>query len=344
MSIDKIIGAVVVAVMVIGIALFLKPQPMKAANTFPYIEIQNPSGFVNSEPFKLADIVGKKVILLDIMTYSCINCQRTYPYLKTWYETYKDKGFEIVAIHTPEFAFEKDKKNVEQAMKEFGLTFPVVLDNDYATWRAYRNQYWPRKYLIDISGNVVYDHIGEGGYEETEMKIRELLEERAKVLGKLETIPDAPSPVAKTAIGIGSPEVYFGSGRNEYLGNGQPGKNGVQNLVLPKESPKNILLLGGVWNFSPEYIEGKMESVIRYAFQSKEVYFVAESAEGATLEILLDGKPIDGLRGGDVSQEGMVQVKDSRLYHLVSLPNSSGHLLEIRVKSGTLKAYTFTFG
>jgi cytochrome c biogenesis protein CcdA/thiol-disulfide isomerase/thioredoxin len=117
-----------------------------------YKELVNPSGFVNSDPFQLKDIVGKKVILLDVMTYSCINCQRTFPYANAWYEKYKDKGLEIVAIHTPEFAFEHKIENVRDAMTKFGIKFPVVLDNDYGTWNAYGNNYWPRKYLIDIDG------------------------------------------------------------------------------------------------------------------------------------------------------------------------------------------------
>src|SRR3989344_2128687 len=138
-------------------------------------EITTPDGFINSEPFKLADFVGKKVILLDIWTYSCINCQRTIPRINEWQEKYADKGLLIVGLHTPEFEFEKDIANVREAVKKFGIKYHVVLDNDYSTWRAYRNQYWPRKYLIDIDGFIVYDHIGEGGYAETERKIQEAL-------------------------------------------------------------------------------------------------------------------------------------------------------------------------
>src|SRR3990167_6237732 len=159
-------------------------KPVSNYPVFKYKEITSPSGFVNTGPFNLKDIVGKKVILLDFMTYSCINCQRTFPYLNAWYEKYKDQGLEIVGIHTPEFAFEKNIENVREAMRRFGILYPVVFDNDYATWRAYGNQYWPRKYLIDIHGDIVYDHIGEGAYEETEMKIRELLLERSRLLGE----------------------------------------------------------------------------------------------------------------------------------------------------------------
>ena len=157
---------------------FLAPK----YDPYPYIDFVNPTGFVNSEPFKLADLVGKKVILVKFTTYSCINCQNTYPYVIDWYEKYKEKGLEIVFVHTPEFAFEHKIENVSTAMTEEGITFPVVLDNNYETWRAYGNRYWPRMYLVDIYGNIVYDHRGEGAYAVTEAKIKQLLAERAELL------------------------------------------------------------------------------------------------------------------------------------------------------------------
>ena len=138
-------------------------------------EISSPDGFINTAPITISELIGEKVILIDFWTYSCINCQRTLPYLNAWYEKYKDSGLAIVGIHTPEFGFEKEYDNVLAAAKKFGVTYPVVLDNDYATWRAYSNRYWPRKYLIDIDGYIVYDHSGEGAYDQTERKIQELL-------------------------------------------------------------------------------------------------------------------------------------------------------------------------
>jgi thiol-disulfide isomerase/thioredoxin len=163
----------------------------QSAKTIPdiskkYIEFVNPSGFVNTndESITLEQYVGKKVILLNVITYSCSNCQATFPYVNSWYEKYKEEGLIVIGLHTPEFAFEKKKTNVVDAMRQYGITYPVVMDNDYATWTAYGNRYWPRKYLIDIHGNIVYDHIGEGAYVETEIKIRELLAERKEVLDK----------------------------------------------------------------------------------------------------------------------------------------------------------------
>lgn len=140
-----------------------------------YTEFVNPSGFVNSKPFALADYIGKKVILVEFITYSCINCQRTFPYLKQWHEMYAKDGLLVIGIHTPEFAYEQDRDNVIAAMQKEGITFPIVQDNDYKTWNAYANRFWPHRYLIDYTGAVVFDHIGEGGYVETEDVIKLLL-------------------------------------------------------------------------------------------------------------------------------------------------------------------------
>jgi cytochrome c biogenesis protein CcdA/peroxiredoxin len=157
------------------------PTPKVAESTKQsYVEFVNPSGFVNTDgkEIKMSDFVGKQIILVEVMTYSCINCQRTFPYMNSWYKKYKDDGLTVIGLHTPEFAFEKKIENVEKAMEEFGIAFPVVLDNNYETWNAYGNRFWPRRYLIDLDGNIAFDHIGEGKYKETEEKIVELLEER----------------------------------------------------------------------------------------------------------------------------------------------------------------------
>ncbi len=138
-------------------------------------ELVSPTGFINTEPFKIADLVGKKVILVDFWTYSCTNCQHVIPHLNDWYAKYKDKGLEIVSIHSPEFEYEKNRENVVDAVTKFGIKYPVVIDNQFGTWNAYQNKFWPRMYLIDLNGNIVGDHIGEGNYDETEGKIKELL-------------------------------------------------------------------------------------------------------------------------------------------------------------------------
>ncbi len=143
-----------------------------------YREIVSPAGFVNTNgvPQTLGEYIGKKIILLEFMSYSCVNCQRSFPHVAGWYEKYKDKGLVVMGIHTPEFAFEREISNVEAAMQKSSIRFPVVLDNDYATWNAYGNHFWPRTFIIDMSGTIVYDHIGAGAYEATEAMIQVLLE------------------------------------------------------------------------------------------------------------------------------------------------------------------------
>src|SRR3989344_4406767 len=138
-------------------------------------ELTGIAGYLNTEPeLKISNLKGK-IILIDFWTYTCINCIRTLPYLKSWHEKYSNKGLVIIGVHTPEFSFEKDHANVLNAVKELGIKYPVVQDNDYVTWTAFKNRYWPRKYLIDSEGYIRYDHVGEGAYEETEIKIQELL-------------------------------------------------------------------------------------------------------------------------------------------------------------------------
>lgn len=142
---------------------------LQPANAAP--ELRGIAGYINTPPnLTLASLRGK-VVVVDFWTYSCINCIRTLPYLETWYEKYRDDGLVIIGVHTPEFDFEKDYSNVQKAVEKYGITYPVVQDNDYATWNAYGNRFWPHKYLVDANGVLRFDHIGEGGYEETESEV-----------------------------------------------------------------------------------------------------------------------------------------------------------------------------
>lgn len=314
----------------------------------PYSEIVDPAGYVNTDKITIGELVGKKVILVDFMTYSCINCIRTFPYLNKWYETYRDQGLEIVGIHTPEFAFEHKIENVRVALAGYGIKFPVVLDNEYGTWRNYGNSYWPRKYLIDINGNVVYDHIGEGAYEETEMKIRELLAERRQVLGLAGTMPATTTPIAvdMDLRKIGSPEVYFGAARNELLVNGSRRVSGVQTLIRPQSLRLNNLALVGSWDIQPDFIKASQAtSSILFHYQARNVYLVAATNAPARVQIYLDGQLLVGVdRGADVSEEGVVTIDGNRLYHLIGDSDYGEHLLEIVPLDGQVEFYTLTFG
>ncbi len=310
------------------------------------VEIANPSGFLNTEPLTIGELVGKKVILVDFWTYSCINCQRTLPYLNAWYNKYKDKGLEIVSIHTPEFEFEKDAKNVKSAAEKFGVKYPIIQDNDYGTWSAYGNRYWPRKYLIDIDGYIVYDHIGEGGYEETEKKIQEALKERDERLGMESGVDGGvvtPSNIV-TVGSVGSPETYFGSLRNERFENGQKGVAYENTFVRPSSIGRNALYLEGKWNITDEFAENKSAGKIIYRYKAQNVYLVVSAPSGVEATILLDGKPVGKSAGQDV-QEGKIFFKDDALYHLVAHPDDAEeHVLEIVFEKEGARAFAFTFG
>ena len=257
-------------------------------------EINQPSGFINTpknSPITISQYIGKKVILIDFWTYSCINCQRTTPYLNAWYEKYEKDGFVIIGVHTPEFDFEKVYDNVKKAVTKEGIKFPVVMDNNYATWTSYQNQYWPHKYLIDLAGYVVYDNIGEGAYDTTEKKIQELLTQRKQIFGDTSNIDTAIS-VPKNAVTIiqtQSPETYFGSARNQYLANGKQNISGIQSFTLPQSFGVNALYLGGTWNIQNQEADAQSDVSVVYTFNAKEVYFVAGSDSVSDIEILLDG-------------------------------------------------------
>ncbi len=297
-------------------------------------ELVSPNGYINTEgePITLAQYKGKKVVLLDIWTYTCINCQRTIPYVESWYEKYKDEGLVVIGLHTPEFAFEKVKSNVEKAVREFGITYPVVMDNNYLTWSAYGNQYWPRKYLISGDGEIVYDHIGEGNYEETEKAIQRALSELNQK--DMDTGVTAPKNVISVEQSkVQSPESYFGSNRNEYFGNGKPAKDGIQTLTVPQTIQKNLFYLDGTWNFSPEYAMANSVGKIIFKYNAKNVYIVASSEKGVNVTVLKDGK-----------KESTFEVKENRLYDVIKGEDYGEHTLEINFNEPGLTIFAFTFG
>jgi thiol-disulfide isomerase/thioredoxin len=324
---------------------------MKAMKYERAKEITTPDGFINSNnlPITISQYVGKKVVLLDIWTYSCINCVRTLPYLNDWYTKYEDKGLVIIGLHTPEFDFEKNYDNVKAAVEKYGIKFPVVLDNDYSTWTAYQNRYWPRKYLIDIDGFIRHDHIGEGGYSETEKQIQELLKERAEVLG---VKADVELPVTDNGSAPGifgqSPETYFGSARNEFLANGKRGQAGIQEFTLPEKFSPNGLFLSGSWNMMPEYAESdSLKTSIVYEFNAKKVFLVASSDISTNVEVLVEGKALGSAKGDDVKTidgKDILTVSNSRLYSIYSGESAGQHKLELKISQKGFKAFAFTFG
>ncbi len=334
-------------------------QPVAAEGNFPAApELAGIAEWINSEPLKLADLQGN-VVLVDIWTYTCINCIRTLPYITSWHGKYGDKGLVIIGVHSPEFEFEKDRNNVEQAMEKYSIKYPVALDNDHATWAAFKNRYWPHKYLIDLDGKIRYDHIGEGSYAETENAIQQLLRERALRMEQNLTIPtEVSSP--SDAIGvnftsIATPEIYLGYGfARANLGNDEGFRPGeVVNYTLPA-SPAglvpNLAYVGGSWRNNPDNLElTSGEGRILLSYTAKAVNIVAgQGQQPSALSVLVDGVPVNSTNMGSDVQAGRANatiVDEQRLYNLVmDQQGYQARTIEISVKGAGFRIYTFTFG
>lgn len=311
------------------------------------------TSYINTNVTKLSDLKGK-VVLVDFWTYSCINCIRTLPYLVDWNQKYSDKGLVIVGVHSPEFEFEKNIDNVKQAVTRFGIKYPVLLDNDHGTWNAFQNSYWPRKYLVDSEGYIRYDHIGEGGYVETENAIKNLLSERSNQQGveisninqtKL-TVPEGQSVDFSQ---IKTPELYFGyQYARDQLGNIEgfnPDK--TVNYTIPTSNLKpNVIYLQGLWKNNPDSMElvGPDGKII-LSYSSKSVNIVA----GGKGEIIVkeDGKNTqtnNPFKGNDLDTEGKLNINGQRLYNIADHGDYGNHHIEINAKGSGFKLYTFTFG
>jgi cytochrome c biogenesis protein CcdA/thiol-disulfide isomerase/thioredoxin len=278
----------------------------------------------------LAGLRGK-VVLVDFWTYTCINCIRTLPYVEAWYTRYRDRGLVVVGVHTPEFGFEKDAGNVATAIRQNGLRYPVAQDNDYRTWTAYGNQFWPAKYLIDARGQVRYTHFGEGEYGKTEAAIRALLEEAHRTrLGAF-----ARATVQVPSARVQTPETYLGSNRSQRVL-----RRGFRGLL-----PLNHLAFGGAWAIGGEAAASGRAATLRLEFAARRVFLVLGSRGGVsrTAKVLLDGRPVpDRLAGTDV-HGGLLTVRGQRLYRLIDLPRAERVELELRFAPG-VSGYAFTFG
>jgi len=311
----------------------------------------------NNQPIHLANYKGK-VVLIDFWTYSCINCIRTIPYLNDWYSKYADKGFVIIGVHSPEFEFEKNYDNVKTAVQKFGIMYPVVLDNNLGTWNAYGNQYWPRHYLIDAQGYIREDHIGEGGYAETEKTIQSLLAERAALDGLKQisfSTKTAPTINSKSLQYIDlskqtTPELYLGySYARSPLGNSQnfePEQTVTYTIPSNTNLQPNIVYLDGQWKNNHDNIElqGNSGSII-LTYYAKAVNIVA-SGKGQTGTVTEDGNskiPIKSI-GTDLNNDGKFILNGQRLYNLALHDSYGVHSIIINVKGKGFQLYTFTFG
>jgi cytochrome c biogenesis protein CcdA/thiol-disulfide isomerase/thioredoxin len=273
----------------------------------------------NSSPLTMKGLRGK-VVLIDFWTYSCINCLRTLPHLEAWDAAYRAQGLVIIGVHTPEFAFEHEASNVSAAIKRLGIRYPVVQDNDYGTWNAYGNQYWPAEYLVDKQGHVRRAHFGEGQYGETEHLIRRLLAAKGSMARK---VADA------TPKGLQSPETYLGFQRVDRYEGSKLEPNRFQRYAFPPSLAQNGLAYAGSWKVEAERAVAGPDARLRFHFAARNVYLVLGGT--GTVQVLVDGKP-----------ERTVQVDSYRLYTLRSGAYEDA-LLELRFSPG-VEAYAFTFG
>lgn len=342
-------------------------------------EFVKPTQWLNTDQQLTMQLLKGKVVLIDFWTYSCINCIRTLPYLQSWYEKYKDKGFVIIGVHSPEFAFEKVQSNVEKAIKDFGLTYPVVMDNDFGTWEAYKNHYWPAHYLVDAEGVIRRHHFGEGDYENMERAIQALLTERGL---QVEMTLTKEEPRLKADLDI-SPETYLGYKRmnpRQFVSPESVGYDQFRTYSLASSLNAAQFDFFGEWKISGEYAQAKKGAKLRYHFIGKEVNLVMadgdspQRADGisnktatgsgiCTDEYCMQGS---GQRAGDPSvvgkrvkitirdtsgrnispdvKEGMVYVVDDKLYTLAKFVEGSEGTVEIEFLDDAVQVHAFTFG
>jgi cytochrome c biogenesis protein CcdA/thiol-disulfide isomerase/thioredoxin len=310
------------------------------------------TSWVNSAALTPEELRGK-VVLVDFWTYSCINCLRALPYVKTWYAKYKDHGLVVIGVHAPEFAFEKDPANVRRAVSELGVTYPVALDDNYAIWQGFNNQYWPAHYFIDADGHIRSHHFGEGGYEESEQTIRQLLAQAGYT-----NLPQAGMESAE-AIGVQapadeahdqSPETYIGYARAEnFTPSGGLLQDRLHTYVVPSSLKLNQWALGGAWSVDSEKaVLSHGPGRIAYRFYARDLHLVlSPGPDGKPIRyrVLLDGRAPGANHGADADANGDGVITEQRLYQLIRQGAGVGdHVFSIEFLDTGVQAYSFTFG
>ncbi len=294
------------------------------------------TNWINSRPLTLSALQGH-VVLIDFWTYSCVNCNRALPYVEKWYQTYKKDGFVVIGVHTPEFAFEHIPANVEQAVKTDDITYPVALDNNYATWNAFDNDSWPADYLIDKTGNIRYISLGEGGYNVTEEAIQQLLGIHAPLQTPTSVVPISANQTNET---------YFGLYRTTNY-SGQPNLSSGQKTFTPTplyQLAPNAWTLGGSWQIGTYNITSASASAtLSFSVNAKDVYMVAGSQNNKPETVSVGLPNANAGEYGTDAPKGQVIVNGSRLYHIVSLKAFGSSTVTLTVPVG-VSLYTFTFG
>ena len=307
--------------------------------------------WLNSPPLTPAELKGK-VVLVDFWTYSCINCLRSIPYVRAWAEKYKDQGLVVIGVHAPEFAFEKNIGNVKQAVEKLKIDYPVAIDNNYAIWRAFNNEYWPADYFIDAKGQIRHHFFGEGDYAESEKVIQQLLAEagRGNLPVDMVSVSATGAEAASDAADVKSPETYIGFARSENFAS-PGGAVGDSPHVYSTGDLKQL----NDWGLSGDWTVGgqsatlnKTDGAIAFRFHARDLHLVlGPSADGKPVRfrVTVDGSAPGESHGADVNADGEGVVTDHRLYQLV---RQSGpimdHTFSIHFLDPEVQAYAFTFG
>ncbi|MGR3309762.1 MAG: redoxin family protein [Candidatus Brocadiales bacterium] len=319
------------------------------------------SRWLNSPPINLANLKGK-IVLIDFWDYTCVNCLRTLPYVKEWHNRYSQYGFIIIGVHAPEFGFAEGYENVKRAVKELGIKYPVVLDNDYKIWKAYRNRSWPRKILIDETGETKFDHAGEGKYTALEIEIQELLKKQRPDI----KFPELMKPIRSTDV---DDVVCYPTTRELYAGflRGRLGnidvyhKNTISDYKDPGEYMDGKIYINGKWFASSESLRHigpttALTDYIAIKYHAVEVNAVlnaeaAAFAEDAPIKVFItqDGKPLNEENKGrdvviDTDSRSYVLVASPKMYNLIKTKEFGSHVLRLYTNSDGLSLYAFTFG
>ena len=311
--------------------------------------------WLNSSPLSFRQLRGRAV-LVDFWDYTCVNCIRTLPYVQAWHERYQDKGLTVIGVHTPEFTFAQYESNVERGIREFGLTYPIVIDSNREIWKAFANRYWPTKYLLDKDGYLRYGHFGEGGYVECEQMIQELLREIDPAIGLPPIMPpvreeDHAGSVCYKPTG----ELYLGNRRGRIGNEGGFKEDQISDYSIPDKLEENFFYASGRWASTAEYFEA-VESgphSLKLKFEAAAVNLVLASPRKPTTEVVIlqDGKPLTRenrtrdtrfRETGKGSEESFLVVDSARMHFLVDNHSFGKHELELRCAEG-VAAFAFTF-
>jgi len=299
-------------------------------------DIAGIEAWINSKPLQLDQLKGK-VVLIDFWTYSCINCVRSLPYIKDWYAKYHKEGLVVIGVHTPEFDFEKNLENVKNSVSKYGIEYPVALDNNFVTWRNFKNQFWPAHYLINKEGEVVYTHFGEGDYDITENNIRFLL-------GMNKALPELPEKEVETQ--NQTPETYLGYARVERFSSPDSMElNQSKTYHFPPELREHDWALQGDWIVKEQQITAASpNAAIKIHFNAEKVYAVmGNKNKPITVKVLLNGEQVISQKGSDVKNSSVI-VNNQGLYSLIDLKRSESGVLELIATEPDLEVFTFTFG